>query len=183
MPIAKVSNLGRRKRACDFERSTAQRKTEPMSDPKGYKLFVNLGASQTRRRLKGFGHGVRKVQTAGKHQAVVIHTATGRHLQELEQQFADVGCSSAADNLSEPIDNLRNLGPGSAAWLHEAGIHTISDLEKLGPVEAYRLVKHLQPKVSLNLLWALAAGLNDTDWRELSDATKHALRRQVEAVH
>ncbi|MEX2185372.1 MAG: hypothetical protein WD875_01200 [Pirellulales bacterium] len=36
-----------------------------MSDPKGDKRFVNLGASQTRRRLKGFGHGVRKVQTNG----------------------------------------------------------------------------------------------------------------------
>jgi hypothetical protein len=33
----------------------------PMPDPKGNKLFVNLGASQARRRIKGFGHGVRKV--------------------------------------------------------------------------------------------------------------------------
>jgi hypothetical protein len=46
-----------------------------------YKLFVNLGASQARRRLKGFGHGVRKVESAGRNQAVIIHTATGRHLQ------------------------------------------------------------------------------------------------------
>ena len=35
-----------------------------MPDPKGSHLFVNLGASQTRRRLMGFGHG-RKVQAAG----------------------------------------------------------------------------------------------------------------------
>ena len=68
-----------------------------MPDPKGDKLFVNLGASQARRRLKGFGHGVRKVQSAGRHQAVITHTATGRHLQELAAKFADVGCSSTED--------------------------------------------------------------------------------------
>jgi hypothetical protein len=64
-----------------------------MADPKGDKLLVNLGASQTRCRLKGFGHGVRKVQSAGSHQAIIIHTATGRHLEELQAKFADVGFS------------------------------------------------------------------------------------------
>ncbi|MBS0209143.1 MAG: hypothetical protein JSS27_09335 [Planctomycetes bacterium] len=73
-----------------------------MADPKGYKLFVNLGASQTRRRLKGFGHGVRKVQTAGRERAVVIHTATGRHFDELAAQFADVGCGVRPPTLSRP---------------------------------------------------------------------------------
>ena len=74
----------------------------PMPDLKGYKLFVNLGASQVRRRLKGFGHGVRKVQSAGKNQSVIIHTATGRHLQELESKFADVGFSSGGREPDEP---------------------------------------------------------------------------------
>ena len=45
-------------------------------------------ASQVRRRLKGFGHGVRKVESAGRNQAVIVHTATGRHLDELARQFA-----------------------------------------------------------------------------------------------
>ena len=63
-----------------------------MADPKGEKLYVNLGAAQTRRRLKAFGHGVRKVQSAGKNKAVIIHTASGQHLAELEAKFADVGC-------------------------------------------------------------------------------------------
>ena len=64
-----------------------------MADPKGDKLYVNLGASQTRKRLKGFGHGVRKVQSAGKNQAVIIHTATGQHLEELQGRFTDDGFS------------------------------------------------------------------------------------------
>ena len=66
-----------------------------MSVPKGDKLFVHVGASEARRRLKGFGHGVRKVQSAGRNQAVIIHTATGQHLAELESKFADVGFSSS----------------------------------------------------------------------------------------
>ncbi len=64
-----------------------------MSDLKGFRLYVNLSASQSRRRLKGFGHGVRKIQSVGKNQCVVIHTATGRHLEELQAKFADVGSS------------------------------------------------------------------------------------------
>ena len=62
-----------------------------MADPKGSKLYVNLSASQTRKRLKGFGHGVRKIQSAGKNRAVVIHTATGQHLEELKTQLSNVG--------------------------------------------------------------------------------------------
>src|SRR3954463_9776532 len=104
-----------------------------MPDPKGSLLFVNLGASQARRRLKGFGHGVRKVQSAGRNQAVIIHTATGRHLKELEAKFADVGVSNFESVRSEPIDNLRNLGLTSAAWLREAGIDTVAAVERLGP--------------------------------------------------
>lgn len=69
-----------------------------VSDPKGAHLFVNLAASETRRRLKGFGHGVRKIHSDGKNRAVVIHTATGEHLRELQAKFADVGCWSREEN-------------------------------------------------------------------------------------
>ena len=74
-----------------------------MTDPTNAKLFVNLGASQARRRLKGFGHGVCKVETAGNNKAVIVHTATGRHLRQLEKKFADVGFSKteAAINQSK----------------------------------------------------------------------------------
>ncbi len=152
-----------------------------MADPKGDKLFVNLGPSQVRRRLKGFGHGVRKIQSAGRNQAVIIHTATGQHLRELEAKFADVGFSSHESGLREPIDNLPNLGPTSIAWLREVGIGTIADLEAYGPVAAYRLVKLRQPGATLNLLWSLAAGLQDKDWRKLSEEEKQSLLAQMES--
>ena len=61
------------------------------------KLYVNLSASQARKRLKGFGHGVKKVQAAGKKRAVIFHTATGQHLRELEGLLADVIASETME--------------------------------------------------------------------------------------
>ena len=61
-----------------------------MNEFKGEKLYLALGASKVRRRLKGYGFGVRKVYSDGKDRAVIIHTATGEHLQELETFFQDV---------------------------------------------------------------------------------------------
>lgn len=150
-----------------------------MADPKGDFLEVNLSASQTRRRLKGFGHGVRKIQSAGKNRALIIHTATGEHLAELRSKFADVGCAGRSEDLGEPIENLRNLGQASASWLREVGIATIDDLQDVGPAFAYMRVKQRNPKASLNLLWALASGLEDRDWRELSQAEKEELLSQL----
>jgi DNA transformation protein len=78
-------------------------------------LYVNLSASQTRKRLKGYGFGVRKVEAVDRNQAVIIHTATRDHLRELESLFADVMPSASKSDLDTPIENLRNLGPTRAA--------------------------------------------------------------------
>jgi hypothetical protein len=68
-----------------------------IGDPKGARLYVDLSASQVRRRLEKFGHGVRKVQSAGKGRAVVIHTATGQHLEELAVMLGDVKASASEE--------------------------------------------------------------------------------------
>lgn len=152
-----------------------------MTDPKGDKLFVNLSAAQTRRRLKGFGHGVRKVHSAGKNQAVIIHTAVDRHLSELKAKFDDVGYSTRENDLSEPIENLRNIGAVSAAWLRDVGIKTVADLAEVSPVAAYRLVKRRELDCGWNLLWALTAGLEGKDWQELSEEEKSKLKQECKA--
>ncbi len=74
-----------------------------MKTVKGYRLYVELNASQVRRRLKGHGFGVRKVESAGSHRAVIIHTATGQHLRELEALFRDVIEAKAEDNGSSEL--------------------------------------------------------------------------------
>jgi DNA transformation protein and related proteins len=83
-------------------------------------------------------------------------------------------------SLPTPIDELPNLGPASAGWLREAGISTVADLQRLGPVVAYRLVKARRPQASLNLLWALAAGHDGLDWRALPDSDKDRLRTELD---
>ena len=55
-----------------------------------YALHVNLSASQSRKRLKGYGFGVRDIQATDRKQCVIIHTATGEHASDLESLFADV---------------------------------------------------------------------------------------------
>lgn len=75
-----------------------------------------------------------------------------------------------------PVARLRNLGPKSAWMLAEAGIRTIAELRLLGAAKAYRRV---QDKASLNLLWAIAAGLADRDWRDLDAEEKASLLAQV----
>jgi hypothetical protein len=77
-----------------------------MKTYKGDLLYVNLGPTQTKRRLRGRGFGVKKVQSAGTGQAVIIHTATGRHLQQLRNLFADV---------LVPEKSLGEQPPGQAA--------------------------------------------------------------------
>jgi DNA transformation protein and related proteins len=72
--------------------STKAKQNEPVKTMtlKSDRLLVELGASQVRRRLKGHGFGVRKVETAGKNRAVIIYTATGEHLRQLESLFRDM---------------------------------------------------------------------------------------------
>ena len=103
----------------------------------------------------------------------------GNNLRELEALLADVTASTSQRELGIPVENLRNLGSTSAQWLREIGVHTRDDLEQMGPVVAYRLVKQRRPGASLNLLWAMAAALTDQDWRELSPQDKERLRREA----
>jgi hypothetical protein len=85
-----------------------------MHDFKGAHLFVDFGASKTRRRPKGFGHGVRQVQIAGTGKAVIIHAATGHQLWELEATFADGGYSATDfSSMSSLTTPNRSLDPMS----------------------------------------------------------------------
>lgn len=75
-----------------------------------------------------------------------------------------------------PVARLRNLGPKSALMLAEAGVRTIAELRALGAAKAYRRVRD---KASLNMLWAIAAGLADRDWRDLGEEEKASLLAEV----
>jgi DNA transformation protein len=84
------------------------------------------------------------------------------------------------DEARLPVARLRNLGPKSARILAEAGIRTIAELRLIGPAKAYARARTVARKsVSLNLLWAIAAGLEDRDWRELTQEEKDSLFAQI----
>jgi hypothetical protein len=84
--------------------------------------------------------------------------------------------------MTSPIEALPNLGPKSCQWLREAGISTVEELRRRGPALACRLVKQRQSRASINLLWALAAGLSGADWRKLTDVEKRRLREQADQL-
>ena len=75
-----------------------------MTDIRGDRLYVNLSASEVRRRLKGHGFGVRKVHSAGRNQAVIIHTATGQHRDKLSVLFGDAMPSSSEEELRKDTE-------------------------------------------------------------------------------
>ncbi len=84
-------------RMCETQRMKTERlRTTEM------KLYVKLSASEVRRRLKGHGLGVRRIESAGKGRALIVHTATGKHLRQLESLFQDAVESSESD---EPADD------------------------------------------------------------------------------
>lgn len=78
-----------------------------------------------------------------------------------------------------PPNELRNLGPKSRIWLAEIGIHSIGDVRQLGAVETYRRLKAANGRVSLNLLYALHAALENRDWREVTLDEKEMLKESL----
>ena len=81
---------------------------------------------------------------------------------------------------STPVGRLRNLGPASARMLASVGITNRGDLERVGPVLAYRALKDIHPGVSLNLLWAMHGALTGERWDQLSEQTREQLQQEVE---
>lgn len=87
--------------------------------------------------------------------------------------------AAAAARADAPIAKLENLGPKSAAWLAEVGVTTRGDLERLGSVRVFELVRAAGFAPSLNLLWALEASLLGVRWDELSDDVRRELAGRI----
>lgn len=77
---------------------------------------------------------------------------------------------------------LKNIGPVSMEWLRAIGIVSREDLERIGAVEAYRLVKAHGFNASFNLLYALEAALQDVHWKALSPQAKAKLKAAAKAI-
>ncbi len=77
------------------------------------------------------------------------------------------------------IANLKNLGPATARWLDAIGVRTRRDLEQLGAINAYRILKGHGYHVSLNLVYAIEGMLRGVGWNRLPAKRKAELRAAV----
>ena len=82
--------------------------------------------------------------------------------------------------MNDELQHLKNLGKTSAQWLHAVGIHSASDLKRLGAVDAYRAVKARGFRASKVLLYAIEGALLDVHWNDIPAERKEDLNRQVE---
>ena len=77
---------------------------------------------------------------------------------------------------------LRNIGPKSAAWLRQVGLHQSEDLVAAGAVQAFLKVKRAGFKPSLNLLYALEGALLDCHWHDVPTERRQQLQAELEAA-
>lgn len=75
----------------------------------------------------------------------------------------------------DDLTSLRDIGDVSARWLRAVGIDSVTELRRVGPVEAYgRVAFRFGRAANRNLLYALAMGLQG---RAYNDATLAEKRR------
>jgi len=79
------------------------------------------------------------------------------------------------------ISEMKNLGPKSTAMLAKVGIHSREDLESIGAVDCYNILKNQHYNVNLNMLYALESALLDIPVTQLSNDIKQHLQAAVKA--
>jgi DNA transformation protein len=84
--------------------------------------------------------------------------------------------------MATPPLRMRNIGPKSAAWLRQVGLHTAGDLQAAGALEAYMRIRRAGFKPSMNLLYALEGALLDRHWQEVPDARRAELVAAAETA-
>lgn len=84
--------------------------------------------------------------------------------------------------MNDELLQLKNLGKTSSQWLHAVGIHSESDLRRMGSVDAYRAVKARGFRASKVLLYAIEGALLDIHWNELPPQHKAVLNNQLQST-
>lgn len=75
-----------------------------------------------------------------------------------------------------PVAGLRNIGGTSAAMLAGIDVHTAGDVRHLGIPLIMHILRQRGTPASMNLAYALHAGLLGIHWLELDAETKETLR-------
>jgi hypothetical protein len=78
-----------------------------------------------------------------------------------------------------PVESIRYLAGKSKAVLNALDIHTVGDLKRAGVVDTYLRIKAAGFPASLNFVWAMYAGLMDTDINRLPPEFKDAVKAEI----
>ncbi len=78
-----------------------------------------------------------------------------------------------------PLASLPNLGPASVAWLSAVGVRSARDLERLGSIDAYRILKGHGYPATLNLVYAIEGALRGCAWNRLPPKRMAELRARA----
>ncbi len=84
--------------------------------------------------------------------------------------------------VNRPLNKLMNIGKTIEARLNEVGVYDEESLARLGPVEAYHLIKSRYPNRTIPIcyyLYSLQGALDDLHWDDLPTAQKTYLKDQV----
>ncbi|MFG5382787.1 TfoX/Sxy family protein [Yoonia sp. R2-816] len=80
------------------------------------------------------------------------------------------------------VRELKNIGATVARQLHEIGIQTKDDLERVGAATAYCEMKQRHPEARTPLcyyLYSLEGALRDQHWDDIGDDVKKSLQNDV----
>jgi DNA transformation protein and related proteins len=80
------------------------------------------------------------------------------------------------------LTELKNIGDKIASRLVVVGIETESDLQRIGAVGAYQLLRKKYPNETLHLcyyLYSFEGALTDKHWDQIGEKRKTQLRAQL----
>ena len=82
--------------------------------------------------------------------------------------------------MTKKLSSLKNIGPQSEKWLNAIDIYTKEDIEKLGPVTIYNILKVQDFPVNRLLAYALQGALLNVHWNDLPKKVKKQLDKEIE---
>ena len=76
---------------------------------------------------------------------------------------------------------LRNLGPLSIKWLNSIDVYTKEDIEELGPIVIYNILKAHGYNVNILMVYALQGAIMDCHWNEIPEKTKEEFKKEIKS--
>lgn len=77
------------------------------------------------------------------------------------------------------ISKLKNLGSVTEEWLNSIDVYTRGELEQLGPIVTYHMLKAKGYMVTNMLLYALQGALMDLHWKDVPENIKEQLVKEI----